>query len=62
MSFLKKIEQDCTFDQSSGVERIRNVSSDFFGSYDLKAATDLMPIDLQSRLFSLVFGPDKAKA
>jgi hypothetical protein len=32
------------------------------GSLDLKAATDLMPMHLQKRLFGAIFGKQKAEA
>jgi len=45
---LKKIPQDCTFDQGAGVERLKN--QEWFSSVDLSNATDRFPIKLISQL------------
>jgi hypothetical protein len=43
-NFLKKIDQDCTFDQNSFKDKISDW--DIFYSVDLKSATDRFPIRL----------------
>jgi hypothetical protein len=45
-NFLRKIEQDCTFDQNSFKDKIKDW--DIFYSVDLKSATDRFPISLIS--------------
>jgi hypothetical protein len=43
---LRKIPQDCTFDQGSFVESVRNWKDPVYYSVDLTAATDRFPIEL----------------
>jgi len=43
---LRKIPQDCTFDQGCFVDGFRKWSNPFYYSVDLTAATDRFPIDL----------------
>lgn len=54
---LKNIPQDATFDQdrgvSHGVEILHKTS--FAASYDLSAATDRLPVLLQSRLIDAFY-------
>jgi len=54
---LRKIPQDATFDQDrgvlDGVEMLERTG--FAGSYDLSAATDRLPVLLQSRLIDAFF-------
>jgi len=45
---LRKIPQDCTFDQGSFWEKIKG--SDYYASVDLTAATDRFPISLIARV------------
>lgn len=52
-AILKRIEQDCTFNQSRFLEVIPKGP---YYSLDLTAATDRMPIAVQRRVISLVFG------
>jgi len=47
-NFLRKINQDCTFDQNSFKTKIEGW--DIFYSIDLKAATDRFPISLISQV------------
>jgi hypothetical protein len=61
MEALKRIESDCTFDQMSYKEKILHESGPFY-SYDLKSATDLMPVSLQVRIVSSLLGSEKASA
>jgi len=54
---LRKIPQDATFDQDrgvlAGVEIIKKTA--FAASYDLSAATDRLPVLLQSRLIDAFY-------
>lgn len=61
MDLLDTIKQDCTFNQMSYREKILNESGPFY-SYDLTAATDLMPVKLQVRIISALLSPEQAKA
>lgn len=47
-NFLRKIDQDCTFDQNSFKNKISGW--DIFYSVDLKSATDRFPITLISKV------------
>lgn len=51
-AILKRIPQDATFDQEQGVQRGRSLlkESRYAGSFDLSAATDRLPVSLQSLL------------
>jgi hypothetical protein len=62
-SLLKRLPMDGTFDQSAPLDRLIQLRSDGFipeterfYSYDLSAATDRLPIDLQEQILSLYFG------
>lgn len=60
---LRKIPQDCTFNQVEGVSKILNQESKkYFYSYDLKSATDRFPIEFQERVLSLIFDKTYAEA
>lgn len=62
-STLKKIPQDCTFNQTEGVVKIQKTESrKYFYSYDLKSATDRFPVELQEKVLSLIFNTDYASA
>jgi hypothetical protein len=60
---LKRIPTDCTFDQNSFTRSLPSILPDgnSFHSIDLSAATDRMPIALQKRVISHVYG-SSAKA
>jgi uncharacterized membrane protein len=55
---LREIPQDGTYDQLAPVtELLKRVSEDtVIFSYDLSAATDRIPVEIQARLLSVVFG------
>lgn len=57
---LRRIRADCTFDQGSLFSTLPSVGPYF--SLDLSNATDRMPILLQKRIFSKLFGESKAEA
>jgi len=61
MDALKRIKSDCTFDQMSYKEKILSESGPFY-SFDLKSATDLMPVSLQVKLVEKILGREKALA
>lgn len=53
-TFLKRLPNDGTFDQNLSVKRVMEKSLKFgksFG-YDLSAATDRLPLDLQKSILS----------
>lgn len=49
---LSKIAEDGTFDQHGPMNRLVRKNLPFLGSYDLSAATDRLPIDLQVQILS----------
>lgn len=57
---LAKIPQDGTFDQEAPIHRLRkklrNRKDKFVASYDLSAATDCLPIQLQKYVLSYMIG------
>lgn len=57
---LRKIKSDCTFNQNS-IFRTLPLRGPYY-SLDLSNATDRMPVALQQRVFSYVFGQEKAEA
>jgi len=54
---LRNIEQDATFDQDAGVRRGMELikQTAYAASYDLSAATDRLPVLLQSFLVNYLF-------
>lgn len=60
MAFLKSLPNDGTFDQHAsvvrGMEKVKITGKSF--GYDLSAATDRLPIDLQTHVFSAFWGVD----
>lgn len=61
---LKGIEQDGTFDQAAPLKRLLDSKGpdSFIASYDLSAATDRLPIDLQVQILGLFITPEFAQA
>jgi len=57
--FLRGIESDCTYNQDH-FHSILSKKGPYY-SLDLKAATDLMPVDFQARLLYRIVGKEKAK-
>jgi hypothetical protein len=59
-SLLRRIEMDGTFDQLSPCKRLVDFYKlgliDEFYSYDLSAATDRLPIQIQTDILSVLFG------
>lgn len=59
---LKSLPMDGTFDQGAPLKRLfelkqsGKLESQLFYSYDLSAATDRLPIDLQAQVLKLLFG------
>jgi len=63
-SFLKSLPNDGTFDQHASVKRCMSKSLDAkcsFG-YDLSAATDRLPIDIQVSVLTSFLGKEFAEA
>lgn len=57
MSLLKKIPQDCTFDQGSFLSKLRKPDDEpFYYSFDLTNATDRLPLELQKTVIGRVLG------
>jgi len=54
-NILKQIPSDGTFDQLKPVKRLIDKGLKELYSYDLSAATDRLPIDLQVDLLSALF-------
>lgn len=57
---LKRIREDCTFDQESFTRGIPKDCKEFY-SFDLKNATDRIPLVIQARLISYIFGEEVGK-
>jgi len=53
---LRKIPQDATFDQNQAVVALREIAgrTGYAASFDLSAATDRLPLVLQSMLMSAI--------
>lgn len=65
-AILRNIPQDGTFDQDKPIFDLVNLvkkrDKQFIGSCDMSAATDRLPVVLQSMILAHVFGPKIAKA
>jgi hypothetical protein len=61
-SILSNIEQDGTFNQGAPLEKLISKKLPFLGSYDLSAATDRLPIDLQVSILSELIDEKFARA
>jgi len=65
-SILRLIPQDGTFDQGAPIRRLRKILSNKADktvySYDLSAATDRVPIELQKQVLSLIYNKTVADA
>jgi len=63
-SFLKSLPNDGTFDQHKSVlrcaEKVEQTGHSF--GYDLSAATDRLPVDLQVSILSSLIGIEGAEA
>jgi hypothetical protein len=60
--YLRKIPQDGTFNQHAPIIRLQEQGKTRFWCYDLSAATDRLPVDLQVRLLSPIIGAEYALA
>jgi len=61
-AILKLIPQDGTFDQLKPLNALYEKGCTTFYSYDLTAATDRLPIDLQVQVLQTLKGPELALA
>lgn len=65
-SILREIPQDGTFDQAGPLnklrERLNSRPNKWVASYDLSAATDRLPIDVQVQVMSQLFNREVAEA
>lgn len=59
---LEKHPCDATFDQTGKVTEFSKKNYSYVASYDLKSATDLIPIQLYEKVFSYWLGPEVASA
>jgi hypothetical protein len=60
---LDSIPEDCTTDQTSGVEKMLAYRNNkWFYSYDLTSATDRFPVKVQERILGRMFNTSYAKA
>jgi hypothetical protein len=50
--YFKKLPHDCTFDQLAGITRVTESGSQKIWSYDLSAATDRFPLEIQEWVLS----------
>lgn len=61
-AILRLIPQDGTFDQLKPLNALYEKGCTTFYSYDLTAATDRLPIDLQVQVLQTLKGPELALA
>lgn len=61
-NILKKIPQDGTFDQSLPLYNLMKKKINNLYSFDLTAATDRLPIELQVQILSYLYGKKVSKA
>lgn len=54
MTILRNLTEDGTYDQNKAVRQLSENSS-YFGSVDLKSATDRLPVDLQKKVIDCLF-------
>lgn len=59
---LRRLDNDCTFNQSNFRSLFPMSSTSEYFSIDLKAATDRMPVVIQEYVLSLLYDQDFAKA
>jgi hypothetical protein len=59
-AILKRIPEDCTFDQSSFIAKLPKEGP--FYSFDLHAATDRLPVEMQEDILSSIIGGERARA
>lgn len=59
---LSRIPQDCTFDHGRLLEKLTPDQGSSFHSIDLSTATDRFPIELQSAILEVMFGPEYARS
>lgn len=55
-ALLGRIPQDGTFDQHAPVKRLHLTKRDFVASFDLSAATDRLPLQIQKVVLGPVLG------
>jgi hypothetical protein len=56
MDILRKIPQDCTFDQGSFLSKLSKPNDDVYYSFDLTNATDRLPLELQKTVIGRILG------
>jgi hypothetical protein len=61
-TILSRIEQDGTYDQLKPLKALMDKGCQILYSYDLSAATDRLPIDLQEQLLGILINPEFASS
>jgi len=60
MKILKRIPEDCTYNQGSFKTKLQSGTGMFF-SFDLTNATERMPLEFQKHIISYIFGEETAE-
>lgn len=60
-NILRRLPTDGTFDQRAVVDRLLATKEPSFSSFDLSAATDRLPLELQGQVLSTIFGEKFSK-
>lgn len=61
-AILRNIPQDATFDQGKAFKDVLNGQHEYYASFDLTAATDRFPIQVQEMVLSWLTSPEIASA
>jgi len=59
---LRKVSMDGTFDQLAPLKELDKISYQRYFSFDLSAATDRLPVALQSRILFPLLGRGKSES
>jgi len=63
MNVLRQLPEDGTFNQGAPIERLRDLARNRpWYSFDLTSATDRLPIEFQTQIVTLIWGPEFAQA
>lgn len=60
LELLRHTNTDGTFDQEGAINRLPTGPGETYSSFDLSAATDRLPIEIQKDILSLYIGKEKA--
>lgn len=61
LELIKQVKTDGTYDQLGVINRLPKGEGQRYTSYDLSAATDRLPIEIQRDVLGLFIGKDKAR-